>query len=783
MKDIDFEIEESNNIDIKEYIQFYLSKWKWFLLSFVLFFSIYAYYIKHKLPSYNVQAIVLVKDDDGGVISELSPFEDLGIGIGGKGKAIENEIEILKSRFLFTKVAKELDLNIQIFDNNNYKKNEYFINKPLDIEIKRDDSLLLNSEYEFEINCISVDKFEIKDVTTDEKQIAFFGKPFKINNINEIKIKFIDKINLNINESKYIIKIVRINEVVDNLKKSIKIEKVNKESSALSISTKIENINKGIAIINNLIKQHKLDAIEDKNMVAKNTIIFINDRIKYITNELSGIEDGVSMFKTKNDFFDLKTKANIFLEDQSINQKLLLENQTKIELIEFVINYLNDTKYNELVPSNLGIENISIEKLIETVNNLQLEKNKLLSSSSEHNPVVIELDNEIKNLRNNLKESLINHLKSLKLKNKNLIKQNDALDYELNKAPSQEKDFKEIQRQQTIKESLYLYLLQKREETSISYAVTASNTKIIDEAYSNGIPVSPKKTLLLLATLIISIIIPFSLINLIKLFDTKVKSKKDITQLGTPYLGDIPIYNENEKIAVKQGDRSSTAEAFRMLKTNISFIKNEDNKDVKTIFITSTLSKEGKSFVSLNLAATYGLAGKNVLLIGLDLRAPKILEYLNLNSNKGISNYLINDEKSLDHYIISLPEIENVSILPSGPIPPNPSELLNSNKFNELFKYASDNFDMIIVDTAPVGLVTDTIQISHYADMFVYVVRANYLDKKLLQIGQTLYSEKKLKNMAMVLNGSDLEKGYGYGYGYGEEVEKKSWWKKPFSKK
>ena len=218
-----------------------------------------------------------------------------------------------------------------------------------------------------------------------------------------------------------------------------------------------------------------------------------------------------------------------------------------------------------------------------------------------------------------------------------------------------------------------------------------------------------------------------------------------------------------------------------MLKTNISFIKNE-HKAVKTIFVTSTLSKEGKSFVSLNLAATYGLSGKKVLLIGLDLRAPKILEYLNINSNKGVSNFLINDEVSLDNYIMKLNEIENVSILPSGPIPPNPSELLNSNKVEELFKFASDNYDIVIVDTAPVGLVTDTMQIAQYADMFLYVVRANYLEKKLLQIGQTLYNEKKLNNMSMILNGSDLEKGYGYGYGYGEEEEKIAWWKKPFTK-
>ena len=363
-----------------------------------------------------------------------------------------------------------------------------------------------------------------------------------------------------------------------------------------------------------------------------------------------------------------------------------------------------------------------------------------------------------------------------------MINLNQQLNSKLEKAPIQEKDFREIQRQQSIKETLYLYLLQKREETSISYAVTVSNTKVIDQAFSSMVPISPRPSLILFGAILIGLIIPTGIIYLNDLLDTKVKTKKEIIQYGLPYLGDIPTYENNEKIAVKQGDRSSTAEAFRILKTNISFMK-KDNKDVKTIFITSTLSKEGKSFVSLNLSATYGLAGKKVLLIGLDLRAPKILEYLNINSNKGVSNYLINNNVELNEYIIPLKNVENVSILPSGPIPPNPSELLNSEKIEKMFKYASDNYDVVIVDTAPVGLVTDTIQISKYADMFIYVVRANYLDKKLLQIGQSYYNENKLNNMAMVLNGSDLEKGYGYGYGYGVEDEKISFWKKPFTKK
>jgi len=767
--------------DIKGKIFYYLSFWKWIVLSSIISLSICYYYLKFKNPSYKVEATILIKDNEkGGLNSEMAAFQDLGIGLNTGGSAIDNEIEILRSRFLYTKIAQDLKLNISYYDNNGFNKKEIYKGKIFSVSFVNGDTSSYDFKGDLNIEILNKNEFIIKGNTNSDSKVEKFGKAFNTKQLKQIIIIPTKKIQKYIHEN-YIIHFETIHSTVEYLKSNVVIDKVNKESSALSISMKIEDIDKGKAIINNLIEQHSKDAVEDKNLVAKNTIIFINDRISNLTKELSSVEKDVSEFKSNNDFFDLTTNANVFFENQSNNEKMLFENLTQIKLAEYIIEYLNNIAPNKLVPANIGLTNIGIEKLIETINELQLEKNKLLTISSEKNPIVNNLDNQIISLKQNLKESLNNQLNSLKLINKDLDKQNSMLNQRLDKAPRKEKDFKEIQRQQIIKESLYLYLLQKREETSISYAVTSSNTKIIDEAFSNGKIVSPRRKVIFILAIFLGLLIPICIIYILDLLDTKVKTKSDIYSTGVPYLGDIPTYEKKEKIAVKKGDRSSTTEAFRMLKTNISFIKNE-HKAVKTIFVTSTLSKEGKSFVSLNLAATYGLSGKKVLLIGLDLRAPKILEYLNINSNKGVSNFLINDEVSLDNYIMKLNEIENVSILPSGPIPPNPSELLNSNKVEELFKFASDNYDIVIVDTAPVGLVTDTMQIAQYADMFLYVVRANYLEKKLLQIGQTLYNEKKLNNMSMILNGSDLEKGYGYGYGYGEEEEKIAWWKKPFTK-
>jgi len=769
-----------DTIDIKEIIHKYISNWKWYIISVFTFFLLAFLYNSSTSNLYQVESTILIKDDkNSGVMSEMSAFEDLGIGLNGASSAIENEIEILRSRYLIEKIVKENRFNIRYLEEEGLKLVEKLHESPIKINVLNKDFDLIKKEV----------KLEVKFINSKEYQLTFDNLKLKSSYGKKINLPVLGDITILPNNEKIefekIIILVNNNlNTVQNFQKNLSINKISKESNAVKISLKTGNIDKGILFVNQLIEQHGKDVIDDKNLVAKNTILFINDRIKFITEELSSVETNVSKFKNSNDFFDLTENANISLESYSSNSKEIFENETQIKLSEYIFNEISDKKVFDLVPSNIGINNNSIERMIENVNTLILERNRILANSSEKNPVIINLDNQIKSIKNNLYSSLKNLIKTLNIQNNELKNLNQQLNSKLEKAPSQEKDFREIQRQQAIKETLYLYLLQKREETSISYAVTVSNTKMIDEAFSSGIPISPKPKLIFLGAILLGLILPTGFIYIRDILDTKIKSKKEIQSLGIPYLGDIPIYERGDKIAVKQGDRSSTTEAFRMLKTNISFMKNKD-KDVKTIFITSTLSKEGKSFVSLNLSSTYGLSGKKVLLIGLDLRAPKILEYLNINSNKGVSNYLINDDSELDKYIIPLKNVENVSILPSGPIPPNPSELLNSEKIEKMFQYAADNYDVVIVDTAPVGLVTDTLQIAKYADMFIYVVRANYLDKKLLQIGQSFYDDNKLNNMAMVLNGSDLEKGYGYGYGYGygEEVEKVAFWKKPFIKK
>jgi tyrosine-protein kinase Etk/Wzc len=776
-------LEVEDEFRIKDVVYPYLLQWKWYILSILIFFVIGLFYLKISTPIYNVHATILVKDEQkGNLMSEMSAFEDLGIGTTNIKSKIENEIEVLESRKLLSRVVDELDLNISYFNDNNAIPTEIFGNSPVKINFLKGDSSIYTKKEDFEVRIIDNSTFEFNVVDSPIKSIHRFGNSF---NTSLGKIIITPNFqNFNHKKNKIIISISEFDDVIGYLQSNIIIEQVNKESSALTLSIDLENIEKGKAIINSLIRQHNGDVISDKNEVAKNTLDFITQRVNFLTKELSSVDQSVSSFKSHNKIFDLATNASLFFENEAENEKLVLENNTQLKLAEFIYDYINSNKNDELVPSNIGIQNPSIEKMIETINTLQLEKNKLVASSSSRNPVVQNLDVQIESIKRNLKESLLNQKKSLKIRNRELSKQTDLITSKLISAPKQEKDYKEIQRQLQIKENLYLYLLQKREETAITLAVTTSNSKIIDDAFSNGTIISPKKKVIYLICFIIALVIPTLILFIRFILDTKIHTKSDVSEIGIPYIGDIPISDNPNKLVVGKNERTSVAEAFRLLRTNINFLITNKNDGCKSIFITSTISNEGKSFIALNIAATLGLSGKKVALIGMDLRAPKIMQYLDRTISVGVTSYLINENLKLNDISIKLDQIDNVTVIPSGPIPPNPAELLMSKRVQELFREIKAEYDYIVVDTAPVGMVADTLLLNEYADMFIYVSRANYLDKKLLNVPSTLYKEGKLKNMAILLNCSDHNKnyGYGYGYGYGEKSRdlsenKKSWFK------
>ncbi|MBK9284937.1 MAG: polysaccharide biosynthesis tyrosine autokinase, partial [Sphingobacteriaceae bacterium] len=759
LEQYNYSVEEVQENNLKDILIKYLFNWKWFLLSLILGFTLGFIYLRYHTPQYEVNATILIKDDKkGGMSDELSAFEDLGILKNNKN--IDNEIEILKSRSLMTRVVKELNLNVAYYSFGRPIEHERYNDTPIKVSYTCSDSIKTEPTGNWVLIPESINSFILKNGDNNEVIGTY--------NFNEeVKTQFgklifsttnwftNDYLNLS-----FRVVISKIDEVVNNYLGSIKVNPVNKTSNAITISLRDAIAEKAADIVDNLIKQHNLDAISDKNQVSQNTANFINERIRFITSELSEVEGEAEDFKMKNRLTDVESEAKLFLQTGSNSEMNLVEASTQVKIAEYVNDYISKhDSPSDLIPSNLGLNDGGLSLQINDYNKLVLERKRLIVNSGERNPLIENLDAQIKELKMSIKVSLSNLLNTLQIKAKEISKKENEINAKISTVPKYEREYRTIQRQQQIKESLYLYLLQKREETNIALAVTVANAKIIDKAYSNGEMVAPNKKVIYLSSFLLGLILPIIVLYVIELLDTKVYGKKDTDKAKLPYLGDIPQSNSKNKLVVVENDRSNIAEGFRLLRTNVEFITGNLKNQSKCIFVTSTVGKEGKSFIALNLAASFALSGKKVLLIGTDLRAPKILNYLNLADRKGVTNYVAEGDLKPEELIFKMQNFNTFDVLPSGPIPPNPAELLMNSKMKELFDYAKANYEYVIVDTAPVGLVADTLLISEYADATVFVARAGVLDKRLLRIAESLNKEKRLPNMACLINGSNYRKG------------------------
>lgn len=759
-------VEENQEGDIKNVLQKYARNWKWFLLSVSISLILGFVYLRYQTPVYEVSATILIKDDSKGAVrSELSAFEDLGILKNGNN--IDNDVEVLRSRLLMTRVVKELKLNVSYFSYGRPIEHERYSNTPVIIGYTARDTAL-----PFQGNWLiypeSDKTFKLLDGESEELLGAYrFGDSIAVES-GKIIFYTTGAFTASYLNKNFRVLISTVDAAADSYLDALKVAPVNETSNVIVISMRNSLPDKAADIVNNLIKQHNLDAIEDKNEVSKNTASFINERIKYITMELSDVEGEAEQFKTKNKLTDISSEAELFLKTGSQSEMSQVEAGMQLQLVEYMSEDLSKrTNPAEFIPSNLGLQDVSIAETIAAYNKLVQERNRVLKNAGEKNPLVESMDVQLLGMKASLKESLDNLKTSLTIRIRELNKQEGGINSKIASVPKYEREYRIIQRQQQIKEALYLYLLQKREETNIALAVTVSNAKIIDAAHSNGNMVAPKRKVIYMLSLLAGVLLPVLIFYLADLLDTRVHGRKDVDKLKLPFLGDIPLSDEKNKIVVSRDSNSGIAEAFRLLRTNVDFMLGSDRASGKTVFVTSTIGKEGKSFVALNLGASLAISGKKVLLLGMDLRAPKILKYLNLEDKKGLTDLIMSGSMQPASYIFRPKEMEGLDILPSGSIPPNPAELLMNPGIKELFGLLRQQYDYIVVDTAPVGMVTDTLLLNAYADAFVYVVRANYLDKRLLSIAETAFREKRLSNMAVLINGSDHTKGYGYGYGYG----------------
>jgi len=767
------------SINIREEIEKYAYHWKWFVLTVVVALTTAFLFLRYSTNIYEVSTTILIDEENrGGLASELSAFEDLGL-LGGRQTTLDNEIELLKSRTLMGKVIKDLGLNVAFYNKGRVKTSELFYqNSPIKINFFSKDSLFYLKDTTFIVKINSETNFSLLNVTGELVSGHVFGESIH-SALGDITITPADGNKLK-GEEEIIVKITQLKKVVDRYRNAIQIQPINKNASVIKLSLKDQLRFKAQVILNRLVYQYNKDAVEDKSKVAKNTNEFINQRLEIINKDLLAVESNAETFKSVNKLTDIASEAGLNLASKSEFEKRIVELGTQLKLIAYVGEYL-ETNSEDLIPANLGLSEGALEASTLKYNELLLERNRILKSSSKLNPVIVNLNEQIIQLKESISQSLVNLKSSLTISLNEVMQQQNRLNFKIAAVPKQEREYRDIQRQQQIIEALYLYLLEKREENAITLAVTLPNAKVIDSAYGSDIPIAPKRKIIYLAALLLGVIVPFGVLYILFLLDNKVHSRKDVEGVvKAPYLGDISKTFSDEKIVVSENNRDRTAESFRLLRTNINFMLSKVKEGGKTIFITSTLSGEGKTFIAINLAAALALSNKKVLLIGADIRKPKIVEYLNSNSlsEKGLSRFLMDDTLAINE-VIGASEL-GFDVLHSGVLPPNPSELLMNGRFEEVLAYGKDKYDYVLIDTAPVNIVTDTLLLGQKADLFVYVIRANYLDKRLLEVPKLLYNEKRLPNMAVLVNDVNFERGgYGYGYGYGYAEKDK----KPSSKK
>ena len=771
----------NNVLNIKNILKPYLSKWQWIALGIILALTLAVVKLRYATYQYQIQASIKLKsEDDSEQLQRLQAVQDYGL-FNQNTTDVLDEIETLKSRKLITKVVNKLDLTKQFFIPGKIGSSEVYVNPPLNISFFEIDSIIQKVDTTFTIEIQSPSEF--KFINDDKKNDYIYEFGSKINtsfggmimtpNSQTDKVKA---------ESKITVKLIPSDKIVTGLQTGIKVSPSHLNSSILKLQYRDAVKAKGEDILNTLIEKYNESVAQDKIENTQSTSDFINSRLEAITIELSQFDMTAETLRKNNRLTDLQAQNSLYLESERQTEARLAETETQIQLVDYVSEHLKENAGNgDLIPSNIGINDESFNQTTIRINELVQQRNKILKNSTEKNPTIVNLDGQISSLRSSLNQSLNNIKSSSQIRLSGLQEEDRKLSGRIYSAPKKQRQSRDITRQQNIKESIYLYLLEKREESAIAQGIKTTNAKIVDKAFSSLNPVSPRKSITILAALILGSIMPIMLIYILDLLNTKVRDKEDVYKvLDVPFLGDIPRSKKKNSL-VKEVDYSPKAEAFRMARTNIDFmLAGLPSDKAKIIFVTSTTSKEGKSHTAINLASSLSFSNKKVLIIEADIRMPKANAYLKMKMKElGLTDFIGNPKLSIGDVLTSHESNPNLHLISSGTVPPNPAELLMSNRMDILFKKVDDMYDYVIVDTAAVGLVTDTLLISKHADMFVYVVRAGYLDKGQLSVAQTMYQQKRLPNMAILLNDVKSKKGYGYGYG-NNPMHEKPWWK--FSK-
>ncbi len=776
------EQEETSSINFQTIYTAVILHWKWFVLSLIICMGCAMIYLRYKTPVYQAYAKLLIKDDDSrGRGGKSGVLTTSNLGIMSNSTGIDNEMEILSSLSIAQQAVRDLKLYVNYSLEGKVKDHLIYNSEPISVDLDPSHLEKLNYPISLEINrkgssyTVTGEYLNPKtgEKNSIEKTITSF--PTRIDTKTGI-------ITLQSNGDRGLlpegralkVTILSPKSVAAKYAGSLSVSQTSKTTTIAELVLKDESPQRAVDYLRQLAICYNRQANEDKNEIAVRTEEFINGRLEKINAELGSTEGSLEEYKKRNNMVELKMNAAQAVQNQDVYSQKLAEANTQMALLNSISEYLNDpsNKYQTL-PSNVGLSDASATSLIDKYNDIVITRNRLLRSASESSPTVTPLTAQLDDLTSSIKRAMIQARKSMEIERNNIANMYGRYASQTNATPEQERILTQIGRQQDVKSGLYLMLLQKREENSISLAATADKGKLIDDPQYMG-KVSPKNSMIMLIALIMGLAIPAGVIFIVNFMRYKIEGHDDVAKLTSlPILADIAIASETAKtkadIVVHENQNNQMEEVFRSLRTNLQFIMAENEK---VVLFTSSTSGEGKTFTAANLAVSFALLDKKVVLVGLDIRKPRLAELFEINDHQhGITNLLTQPDPTADDVkkqILKSGISNNLDILMAGPIPPNPAELVARKSLDQVIDILKETYDYVLIDSAPVGLVTDTLQIGRVANATVLLCRADYTPKEAFGYINDLAKEKKLPNMCVVINGIDMsKKKYGYYYGYG----------------
>lgn len=776
------EQEETSSINFQTIYTAVILHWKWFVLSLIICMGCAMIYLRYKTPVYQAYAKLLIKDDDSrGRGGKSGVLTTSNLGIMSNSTGIDNEMEILSSLSIAQQAVRDLKLYVNYSLEGKVKDHLIYNSEPISVDLDPSHLEKLNYPISLEINrrgssyTVTGEYLNPKTGVTNSIEKTITSFPTRIDTKTGI-------ITLQSNGDRGLlpegralkVTILSPKSVAAKYAGSLSVSQTSKTTTIAELVLKDESPQRAVDYLRQLAICYNRQANEDKNEIAVRTEEFINGRLEKINAELGSTEGSLEEYKKRNNMVELKMNAAQAVQNQDVYSQKLAEANTQMALLNSISEYLNDpsNKYQTL-PSNVGLSDASATSLIDKYNDIVITRNRLLRSASESSPTVTPLTAQLDDLTSSIKRAMIQARKSMEIERNNIANMYGRYASQTNATPEQERILTQIGRQQDVKSGLYLMLLQKREENSISLAATADKGKLIDDPQYMG-KVSPKNSMIMLIALIMGLAIPAGVIFIVNFMRYKIEGHDDVAKLTSlPILADIAVASETAKtkadIVVHENQNNQMEEVFRSLRTNLQFIMAENEK---VVLFTSSTSGEGKTFTAANLAVSFALLDKKVVLVGLDIRKPRLAELFEINDHQhGITNLLTQPDPTaadVKKQILKSGISNNLDILMAGPIPPNPAELVARKSLDQVIDILKETYDYVLIDSAPVGLVTDTLQIGRVANATVFLCRADYTPKEAFGYINDLAKEKKLPNMCVVINGIDMsKKKYGYYYGYG----------------